>query len=350
MSSVAVPSSIRGRYEILGKISEGAYSVTYLGKKDGKNYAIKVFSLENIRTLIKKDEWVIPTLSAMLEINRRIMGLLNRKPCANIRLIYDVGDVENPYVVMEYLDYNLKEYVERRGVSPRTAVKIILDVARGLKFVFDNTSCYCHGDISPDNIFISEEKGGIVAKLGDFDGARFRDLSVTPALFKLKYRPPQPEPDEKWDVYSLGLILAELVVGESGANRIRNAGSEAVDEFPGVSEGLKKALKGSTEFSMEKRFTLDEFINALEASLQPLPWEQLEKEVKDVAISYKMLLERLRIRFDSNVFNRIKYDIDPKFDELATLWEKRREESIPRMKSLVSQLRKELSSLLKELS
>jgi len=353
MTSVIIPAKIKDDYEIVGILSKRPYSTTYkaVGKKDGKIYAIKIFNLEKIRELlesaqVKKEP--VPVLEAMLENNRTIMKLLKVKPCENVKKVYDVGDWENPYVVMEYLDYNLNEYVEKKGVTPRDAIKIVLDVAKGLKFVFDNTTCYCHGDISPDNIFISVQKGEIVAKLGDFDGARFPGGTVSPELFNLVYRPHEQEPDKqgRYDVYSLGIILAELIVGKDGARRIRDRGGEAIGEFPWVSEELKKVIKGAAALLADKRFTLEEFINALETLSQPLPWDRLEKEVKDVAFLYKNVLEKLRYHLDSNKFFKIKYDIDPKFDELAALWGKKLEESIPRIEELISYLKKELSSLL----
>ena len=278
--------------------------------------------------------------------------MLRREPRAreNIKEVYEVGTLEDPYVVSEYLDYNLKQYMAR-GMSPQDAIKIVLDVARGLRFVFTNTTCICHGDISPDNIFISKKGDEIVAKLGDFDGARFPEVSVPVSLFKLDYRPPEKDPDRegKYDVYSLGVILAEMILGEHGAKTIKNEGGEAVDKFP-ISNELKNLIRRSAAFYPEKRFTLNEFIDTLKNALEikattppPPPPQGLEKEVRDVASLYLKFLEDIRRSPDSNKFNRIKKDIDPRFDELVKLWKEKREESIPRIRELISYLRRELS-------
>jgi serine/threonine protein kinase len=354
MTSITIPPYIRDNYEILRELGKGIFGVSYraLSKKDGKIYTIKIFSLERIRAIFIEEEKVIPTLEEMLENNRRIMNLLEKKSCENLRKIYKVGNYENPYVVTEHLDYNLKEYVERRGMSPQLAVKIILDVARGLKFVFDNTSCYCHGDISPGNIFIEEKKGEVIAKLGDFDGARFPEISVPVPLLNLDYRPPEPEPDRegRYDVYSLGVILTELILGKSAAKRIRTAGGEAVNEFQLVPEGLKTIIRGSTELSAEKRYTLNEFIKMLESFLQPLHWDDLKREARNVALLYKEVLETLRRNPSPILVDKIKRQINPKFRELAALWRGKRIESAPEIKQLISYLKEELSSLQKELS
>ncbi|MEM2294565.1 MAG: protein kinase [Nitrososphaerota archaeon] len=372
MSLSSLPPSIRDNYEIIRKLGEGLSGITYevISKKDNQKYVIKIYDIKKIQSLGKilydgRELEPIPILRTMLHNNEIIRKLLREKTCENIKKIYDVGDINKPYVITEYLEYNLRDYVRERGISHLDAIKIILDVVRGLKFVFNNTELYCHGDVSPDNIFITERKGEIIAKIGDFEGARYPTVSAIAPLFKPEYKPRERIPDRlgKYDVYALGVIIAELILKEEEAMRIKEEGGEAINEFV-IPQAFKNLIRKSAAIQRDERFTLDEFLDAIRSIYESILKEKEEKkmerekaeerkkdiskiieETKNVTSLYLNILEGLRRNFDLNKFKKIKEEVDPKFDELIRLGKKGMEESPAKVEELISYLKNKLDKL-----
>lgn len=137
----------------------------------------------------------------------------------NIVKIYDVVlDTSNPYLIMEYVDgITLKEYIERKKVvAPRTAANIIGLVLTALQCAHENG--IVHRDVKPQNIMVTSD--GHV-KVMDFGIARFamsqsRTIDGN-AIGSVHYISPEQARggavDQRADIYSVGVILFELLSG-----------------------------------------------------------------------------------------------------------------------------------------
>ncbi len=138
----------------------------------------------------------------------------------NIVSIYDVGNEGDlHYIVMELIDgETLKEVIKRRGKLPwKEAVNIASQISAGLAKAHANH--IVHRDIKPHNIIITKDG---VAKVTDFGIAKAVSSSTINALGStlgsVHYFSPEHArggyTDEKSDIYSLGVVMYEMVTGK----------------------------------------------------------------------------------------------------------------------------------------
>ena len=136
---------------------------------------------------------------------------------ANIVSVYDVGEVDNlPYIVMEHLaGGSVKGRIERTGpLKAGEAVRITIEVANGLTFA--HSKGIIHADLKPSNILFDANDH---AKIADFGIARTpKEDGATPELYAtaLYVAPERVEGKQasvQSDVYGLGLVLYEMLVG-----------------------------------------------------------------------------------------------------------------------------------------
>ncbi len=136
----------------------------------------------------------------------------------NIVSVYDVGEVDNlPYIVMEHLaGGSVKDRIERAGpLKAGEAARIAIEVANGLAFA--HSKGIIHADLKPSNILFDADDH---AKVTDFGIARTpKDDSATPELYAtaMYVAPERVEGKQatvQSDVYGLGLVLYEMLVGK----------------------------------------------------------------------------------------------------------------------------------------
>ena len=142
----------------------------------------------------------------------------------NIVAVYDWGKVNTTYfIAMEYVEgKTLATLLKERGpLSPTHACDVISEVAAALSFAHENG--VIHRDVKPGNILIG--LGGQV-KVADFGIARALGANVEEALTEIgsvmgtaTYLSPEQaqgaQPDPRSDIYSLGVMMYELVAGRA---------------------------------------------------------------------------------------------------------------------------------------
>ncbi len=145
----------------------------------------------------------------------------------NIVSIVDKGKTDSTYyLVMEYVDGpSLREVMRSPLLDQAAALKIVLEICRAIDYAHNRG--VIHRDLKPENILFDEQAGGI-AKVTDFglagfaDGAystRFNLTETHVAMGTASYMAPEQRVDAKTadhraDVWSLGVMLYELLVGE----------------------------------------------------------------------------------------------------------------------------------------
>jgi len=210
---------IEGKYEIIAKIKEGGM---------GTIYKVRHRLLDEIRVV----KVMRPQIGADEELKRRFTQeakTATRLKHPNIGAILDFAlDSDGmAYIVMEYIDgVNLTELLAASGPP---GLGLTLEIAHQslLALGFLHRKNVVHRDVAPDNLMLTrDEEGGPQIKLIDLGIAKPLDKTIDMTstgvfLGKLKYSSPEQlgglEPGEtldgRSDVYSLGVVLYELLTG-----------------------------------------------------------------------------------------------------------------------------------------
>ncbi|KAI3701204.1 hypothetical protein L2E82_45853 [Cichorium intybus] len=230
------------QYEKVEKIGEGAYGVVYkaLDKMTNKTIALKKIPLD-------QGDMGVPS-TAIREIS-----LLKEMNHENIVRLYDVVHTEkNLYMVFEYLELDLKKYMESSpefSKDPSLVKKFVYQILRGITYCHSRR--ILHRDLKPQNLLIDPTKNTV--KLADFGLARAFAIPVntfTHEVVTLYYRAPEillgcQQYFTPVDVWAIGCIFAEMATrkvlfhGESEIDQLFKIfnvmGTPTEDTWPGVS-------------------------------------------------------------------------------------------------------------------
>jgi serine/threonine protein kinase len=181
----------------------------------GRTVAVKLLSGE-----LAKD----PAFVARFEKEAAALAALSHP---HIVSIVDKGRANQTYfLVMEYVDGpSLREVMRSPLLDSGSALKMGLEICRAIDYA--HSRGVFHRDLKPENILFDEQAGGI-PKVSDFglagflEGSQESKFNVTEthvAMGTAAYMAPEQRVDAKTadqraDIYSLGVILYELLVGE----------------------------------------------------------------------------------------------------------------------------------------
>lgn len=205
-----VGKRLDGRYEIQEIIGVGGMAVVYkaFDNVEGRTVAIKILKDE----FVSNDDFI-----RRFKNESRAIAMLSHP---NIVKVYDVsfGDLIQ-YIVMEYIDgITLKEYIESRGsLRWNDAVYFTMQILRGLQHAHDKG--IVHRDVKPQNIMVLADGTIKVADFGIARFARSNQRTITDmAIGSVHYISPEQargeKTDEKTDIYSVGVILYEMLTGK----------------------------------------------------------------------------------------------------------------------------------------
>ena len=200
-------------YGIVEKLASGATGVLYraVDTKLGRTVAVKV-----LRSAVA----ATGSARARLEREARAVASLSHD---HIVTLYQIGSQPDfpPYLVMEYIEgESLGERVHRVGpLPPREAARIVQEVAQALGAAHQQH--LVHRDVKPSNIMMDQVSGR--AKVTDFGLARPDEpgsrltmegaIAGTPAYMSPEQILDPNQVDGRSDIYSLGVVLFELLTG-----------------------------------------------------------------------------------------------------------------------------------------
>lgn len=197
------------RYHKIEKIGEGTYGIVYKAQDRDIN---QIVALKKIR-LEQEDEGIPST--AIREI-----ALLKQLHHPNIVRLHDVIHTEKRLtLVFEYLDQDLKQFLDAFGDSGLSPDKVLLFCYQLLKGIhYCHSQRVLHRDLKPQNLLINHEQQ---LKLADFGLARAFGIPVrnyTHEVVTLWYRSPDVLLGSRQygtavDIWSVGCIFAEMATG-----------------------------------------------------------------------------------------------------------------------------------------
>ena len=259
LAHLRLPRTI-GPYRITGRLGSGAMSVVYEGvqARPSRRVAIKVLQLALAST----------------EASRRLereAELIARLQHPGIAQVYDSGTTEDlgfgpmPYFAMEHIDGEpLTHYATSHGLDHVARCRLVIELCDAVQHAHERG--IIHRDLKPANVLAT--RGGTV-KLLDFGIARVLDrgelvtfqTNTGQMLGTLPYMSPEQvsgrdDLDGRTDVYSLGVILYELLAGSLPLDLDGTPWAEAVrqvlDTEPTRLGTHDRALRGDLETITQK--------------------------------------------------------------------------------------------------
>jgi serine/threonine-protein kinase len=202
-----------GRYEIISELGQGAMGVVYKARDPMLD---RIVAIKTVNLTLPKDE--LAEYEARFYQEAKAAGGLSHR---NIVVIYDIGRSERvAYMAMEFLEgQELRRMLQSRTpIGLLQALDITAQVADGLQYAHDRH--IIHRDIKPANIMVLDD-GSV--KITDFGIARMRNNEVKTMtgmiLGSPKYMSPEQvsgkRADNRSDVFSLGVVLYEMLTGTS---------------------------------------------------------------------------------------------------------------------------------------
>ena len=270
------PGRIAGRYEILDEVGAGGMGVVHRARdlRLGRIVALKFLS-HHLGAGGNKDRFVVEARAAA--------GLDH----PNICTIHEIGETDEGhlFIAMPFYDgETLKQRLARGSLPAEQATDIAIQVAEGLACAHEQG--IVHRDIKPANVVLTS--GGVV-KIVDFGVAKLADVDLThPGMTPgtAAYMSPEQasgeEVDGRTDLWSLGVLLHEMLVGE------RPVGGVPGGAFPDTSRGrdpppiregppevpaaLQQVVRRALASAREDRFpTARDMVRALEATRRDAP-------------------------------------------------------------------------------
>jgi WD40 repeat protein/serine/threonine protein kinase len=286
------PGMCIGRYKLLDVLGEGGMGIVYLAEQEGsirRRAALKVIKpgMDSKRVI------------ARFENERQALALLDH---ANIAQVYDAGMTENgrPYFVMEYVrGLPITEYCDRNKLTINQRLRLFLEVCHGVHHAHQKG--IIHRDIKPSNILVFVQEDKAIPKIIDFGVSKAINMPLTDKTLFTETRqllgtPEYMSPEQadmanedidiRSDIYSLGVVLYELLTGvlpfdsttfrESGIEYIRKVIRETDPRTPSMR--LTKLGDEAKEVAERRRTEVYTLARCLHTELEWIPLKAMRKE------------------------------------------------------------------------
>jgi eukaryotic-like serine/threonine-protein kinase len=281
-----------GPYRLLQVLGEGGMGEVWLAEQSKplhRKVALKLI----------KAGMDTKTVVARFESERQALALMDHP---NIARVFDAGSSAEgrPYFVMEYVPgLPLTEYCDKHRLTMKERLELFVQVCDGVQHA--HQKAIIHRDLKPSNVLVVEQDNKAVPKIIDFglakataqrltDRTMFTELGAmmgTPGYMSPEQADQrEPNIDTRTDVYSLGAILYELLVGvlPFEMKALRAAGLEAIlrvirEQEPPKPSTKIRSMGDSSKASAEKRREEPRsFARHLQGELDWITMKALEKD------------------------------------------------------------------------
>ena len=289
----AGPSHSIGPYRLLQKIGEGGMGEVWQAEQTEpvrRRVAIKVI----------KEGMDTKQVIARFEAERQALAMMDHPRVAKV---LDAGSTAegHPFFVMEYVSgVPITEHCDRHNLTTLERLDLFMQVCDGVQHA--HHKAIIHRDLKPSNVLVSIQDGTAVPKIIDFGVAKataqqltertlFTELGVL--IGTPEYMSPEQaeltgqDVDTRTDVYSLGVMLYELLVGALPfeAKALREAGFDGIRRKIREEEPSKPSTRlvtlgdaASTESARRRRVDVPTLRRQLAGDLDWITMKALEKD------------------------------------------------------------------------
>ena len=262
-----------GPYRLLRRLGQGGQGTVFEAVRDDGNFEHRV--------AIKIVKWEIDSEAARAQFRheRQILAGLQH---ANIAQLLDGGQTKHgaPYLVMEFID-GQPLTAATQGWTLKRKLELFRKVLEPVAYAHRNL--IVHRDLKPSNIFVTSDG---IPKLLDFGIAKLLDMDATLTAMRA-LTPEYASPEQvrglpistTSDIYSLGVILYELLTGRK-PYRIETASPiewdrticQAPPDAPRLSADLDNILLMALRKEPERRYsTVEQFSSDIQGMLEHRP-------------------------------------------------------------------------------
>ncbi|TWU28788.1 serine/threonine protein kinase [Novipirellula artificiosorum] len=221
------PGSLIGRYRLMEQIGEGGFGLVFVAEQTEpvrRKVALKII----------KPGMDTKEVIARFEAERQALALMDHP---NIAKVHDAGTTESgrPYFVMELIKGQpITDYCDAKKLTVRERLALFTFVCHAVQHAHQKG--IIHRDIKPNNVLVTEIDGEAMPKVIDFGVAkalstRLTDQTIYTGFQSIMGTPLYMSPeqaklsgvdvDTRSDIYSLGVLLYELLTGQPPFDRKR---------------------------------------------------------------------------------------------------------------------------------
>ena len=286
------PGTQIGRYKLLQQIGEGGMGTVYTAEQTHpvqRKVALKIIKAGmNSRQVV-----------ARFEAERQALAMMDH---VNIARVLDAGatDSGRPYFVMELVHgVPITRYCDDKHLTPRERLELFVPVCQAIQHAHQKG--IIHRDVKPSNVMVTLYDGKPVPKVIDFGVAKATEQPLTEHTLFTQYgamvgtleymSPEQAESsalgvDTRSDIYSLGVLLYELLTGSTPLTpkRVREAAFAEVlrmireEEPPKPSTRLSDSGETLASISAQRQMEPAKLTKLLRGELDWIVMKALEKD------------------------------------------------------------------------
>jgi eukaryotic-like serine/threonine-protein kinase len=276
---------VNERYHLKKRVGTGSISIVYLAQdvRRGTNHAVKIILSEFVGHSSSFAQRFLLEARDALELAH-----------PNVLAVTDSGLINAllPFLVTDFIKgKSLKEVLSsRKQLSPSEAFGYVVVIGKGLAAA--HARGIVHGDLKPRNILIEENRplnealriadfGLAVLKSGRIDGATEQKWSgvLRSPLYLAPEEWSEDEPNTRSDIYSLGVILYQMLAGEvpfKGKSspaimkaHLINPPPPLAERATGITADVESVVLRALEKEPDKRFqTIDSFVSEFQQALE----------------------------------------------------------------------------------